>query len=179
LANGCCCNRKTIAALTIAVNGSDKDGHPGERSDCVRALAFLALQRCLYTYTDPEPVRPPEPPTPPAAAAAGGVQLAVFYRRVERDTSATVVADAREAVARGMNLSVGTIRQLSGQTTLVDVLSEARRPVVPELRVESAAPPAAPPDPAVAVAPTQPDAAPRPPGTLFDVWQRAADRRPK
>ena len=46
LRNGCCCQEKTVKALEICVEGSDKDGAPRERSDRVRAAAADALARC-------------------------------------------------------------------------------------------------------------------------------------
>jgi hypothetical protein len=46
LRNGCCCQEKTVKALTHCVEGSDKDGAPKERSDRVRAAAADALARC-------------------------------------------------------------------------------------------------------------------------------------
>ncbi len=67
LITGCCCGKKTIEALTIVVNRSEKDGHPSENSDRVIAAACLALQRCLAVFCDDKaPVQPelPEALTP-------------------------------------------------------------------------------------------------------------------
>src|SRR5207248_6163987 len=52
LGSGCCCTKKTIAALDITVTGSDKDGNPSETSERVRAAAMSALQHCLSCYVE-------------------------------------------------------------------------------------------------------------------------------
>src|SRR5262249_26693728 len=44
LGSGCCCNKKTIAALNMTVSGSNKDGKPSENSERVKAAAAYALQ---------------------------------------------------------------------------------------------------------------------------------------
>lgn len=49
---GCCCNKDTIRALTIAVNCSDEDGNPREASSRVREAAMHALQHCVDTYCE-------------------------------------------------------------------------------------------------------------------------------
>ena len=62
LISGCCCGKKTIEALTIVVNRSDKDGNPSENSDRVVAAACTALQRCLAVYCEEKPLAPEELP---------------------------------------------------------------------------------------------------------------------
>src|SRR5262249_46451108 len=77
LGNGCCCTKKTIAALTISVYGVEKegltvagafsDGAPVETSERVKGAALGALQHCLSCYTEnvvPAPERPEGPPAP-------------------------------------------------------------------------------------------------------------------
>lgn len=70
LGKGCCCTKNTIQALTMTVEGSDKDGNPSESSRRVRSAAATALQHCLACYQGPlaEPNRP-ETPVPPEAPA--------------------------------------------------------------------------------------------------------------
>ncbi|MFO0947228.1 MAG: hypothetical protein U1D30_15005 [Planctomycetota bacterium] len=72
LGKGCCCTKNTIQALTMTVEGSDKDGNPPESSRRVRSAAATALQHCLACYQGPlaEPNRPetPVPPETPAPA---------------------------------------------------------------------------------------------------------------
>src|SRR5436305_814669 len=60
LGSCCCCTKKTIAALTITVSGSSKDGNPSENSERVREAAAAALEMCVTCYEEmpPEPVRP-------------------------------------------------------------------------------------------------------------------------
>jgi hypothetical protein len=55
LANGCCCNRITLAALEASVSGLDLDGNPAERSVRVRCTAAIALEKCLACYVPPAP----------------------------------------------------------------------------------------------------------------------------
>src|SRR5262249_38020182 len=52
LGRGCCCNRKTIEAMRLTVEGSDADGNPPENSERVRAAAAAALNHCLACLTE-------------------------------------------------------------------------------------------------------------------------------
>lgn len=86
LGHGCCCTRKTIAALEIVVAGSDRDGNPAERCMRVRDAAYAALSRCCCSFLEvkeAEPVAAPvEPvpagteqlPKPPAKTPPAGTQ---------------------------------------------------------------------------------------------------------
>lgn len=63
LGRGCCCNKKTIKALSISVAGTDEDGNPAENSERVKAAAAAALQNCLaYVEVTPIPEKIPEQP---------------------------------------------------------------------------------------------------------------------
>lgn len=73
LAEGCCCTKNTIEALTLTVSGSTKDGNPAEDSPRVKAIALQALNNCLARYQDPVPSRPPEAPAPPEAPSPEGI----------------------------------------------------------------------------------------------------------
>lgn len=132
LLNGCCCNKQTIEALTISVNGDDKDGNPGERSECVRALAFLALQNCLATYQ--EPSEPPEPGTPapkeapkkdgPATKQASATEPAEADGEQKAETerpTEEVIAEARATLAKGLNVSRATLSRIQGQISLKEI----------------------------------------------------------
>lgn len=66
LANGCCCGKDTIRALTTTVmgmaavidaDGKTTDGSPAETSERVRCAAMIALQNCLSS-APPEPIVP-------------------------------------------------------------------------------------------------------------------------
>ncbi|HEX4611690.1 MAG TPA: HEAT repeat domain-containing protein, partial [Urbifossiella sp.] len=47
LRDGKCCTVKTLEALSISADGSDRDGAPCEVSEAVRAMAAKALKKCL------------------------------------------------------------------------------------------------------------------------------------
>ncbi len=101
LTRGCCCNKKTLAALILAVNGQDTDGNPSETSPRVKNMALNALNLCMghvsYFAAEPTPpelppepeLQPPEPPSPAAQGAIPRVQLTAFYTqylpKVRRD----------------------------------------------------------------------------------------------
>src|SRR5205823_9076076 len=54
LGRGCCCNKATIKALTLTVEGSREDGNPRENSERVRANAYAALEHCLAAFAEVE-----------------------------------------------------------------------------------------------------------------------------
>lgn len=125
LGNGCCCTRKTMAALAIVVSGSDKDGDPGEISERVKNAAEAALYHCLACYTEvapapkkteakpeggsrPEGVPAPKPEPAPSGntTAASGefhIQLAAYYKRVDSLPMAEVVDGARRVLTETRN----------------------------------------------------------------------------
>lgn len=55
LGHGCCCTRKTLEALKLTVEASDKDGNPKETSNRVRAAAEASMSACQGVDTTPEP----------------------------------------------------------------------------------------------------------------------------
>lgn len=198
-ANGCCCSKKTIAALTMSVNGGTKDGFPSEQSECVRALAYAALQVCVATYQ--EPAKPPEKATPTPKdkekdkeTAAGPVP---YYDAVAVDPPHELIRDARTAVARGLNISTQAYRQLTAEHHLLGMLSEPLRgpnsppPTTPapnptqlagrsppagggDSQVATAMPPPAKPSPATEA---KPASRPRTAGSLADLWQTVTRTR--
>jgi len=113
LGNGCCCTKKTIAALTISVYGVDKegltvagnlsDGAPVETSERVKAAALAALQHCLSCYSEtaaPAPEKPERPPEKPVAQAPATFQPAVYNNQpVEARTMSQVIQDARQVTS--------------------------------------------------------------------------------
>ncbi len=42
-----------MEALEICVSGSERDGNPAERSERVRDIAFIALNKCVSCYREP------------------------------------------------------------------------------------------------------------------------------
>ncbi len=123
LAQGCCCTKKTIEALKIVASGSQKDGNPSEKSFRVKVEALNALEHCLVMCGDaampqrpevPSPMPQPETiPTPlpqpkrPEMPVSQGnatdptpaVQQVNYYEEMEKQSDATVLAEARRLVA--------------------------------------------------------------------------------
>jgi len=139
LGNGCCCTKKTIAALTLSVYGVDKegltvagnfsDGAPVETSERVKAAALAALQHCLSCYSEtaaPAPEKPPErPPEKPVAQAPGTFQPAVYTKQpVEARTMSQVIQDARQATSTPISVQAPVSPSLNSHT-LAGVLSNA------------------------------------------------------
>jgi hypothetical protein len=142
LARGCCCTPKILKALTLTVNGSNKDGNPAERSELVLAYAYVALERCLKCCIDvePEPMpekpleRPENPPSPEKALSLAVEQfssnlapLVPIGSEENTTNSATsrtkLYAEARAALAKGIKLSSETITRLSRPRTLSNLFS--------------------------------------------------------
>ena len=87
LRNGCCCNEKTVKALSHSVAGDDKDGAPMERSDRVRAAAADALARC--------PLLKKEVEGNGGEKKTEAVDPAKYYERIDQASRDKVVASAR------------------------------------------------------------------------------------
>jgi HEAT repeats len=119
LGRGCCCNRATMTALALTVEGSRADGNPAETSECVRAAAHAALEHCLAVYAEVEklPLKPapvgPEPRPGPglrtekkepertrtaAAKPKGPITPAAFYHKVKALPQQEVVQHARKVI---------------------------------------------------------------------------------
>jgi len=174
LGNGCCCTKKTIAALTISVYGVEKegltvagtfsDGAPVETSERVKGAALGALQHCLSCYTEnvvpgPEkPERGPEKTDKPVAqgpVAQGAVtfQPAVYTKPVQARTMSQVVQDARQVTTTPttVNVPLPQEQRIKGEgssRTLSGVFSRAFGPNPPapgEPPTETAVIPSAPP----------------------------------
>lgn len=138
LATGCCCTPKILKALTTTVNGSSEDKLPGERSERVRAFAFVALERCLRSCQEGEPEPAPEPPaaakaalyeslTPlgPTADANTTILLTSYFAPGAMEPAAVVREKAARALARGLHLTPTGLAQLSGPRTARDVIFPA------------------------------------------------------
>lgn len=143
LGSGCCCTKRTIEALTLAVNGSDVDGNPGERSMRVKVAAYMALQNCLGPYSGVSPLPPvqpirPEMPPPSEAATSqdaassseGVVQLAGYYE--QNKPMADVLWAARQTLAQvGPTLPVQAEPQPRVRRNLFDLWKSTREPDEP------------------------------------------------
>ncbi len=115
LAKGCCCTKKTIAALKIVVEGKNIDGNPAETSERVKAMAYQALGLCLskVTIEEPPPKRPefpgepripPRPENPPIEKLRGwkrkqAIQLAYYKRTMPVRSRANLEREAALALA--------------------------------------------------------------------------------
>jgi hypothetical protein len=82
LARGCCCTPKVMETLVLTISGSERDGHPAEKSARVRLAAARALEKCLAVNA------PAEDGVPPAAGKPG--PKVVEHPRVE---SGPIVTD--------------------------------------------------------------------------------------
>ena len=111
LGTGCCCTPKTIAALQITVEQSNKDGNPSETSPRVIAAAQIALTNCMLKAPQPIPVQPETPGAPPSASpppATTGLwpipadrvdsYVSDYYARLDYDQPAGAVAAATPAM---------------------------------------------------------------------------------
>ena len=136
LAGGCCCTQKILKALTTSVNSSAEDKFPAERSELVRAFAYVALERCLRACQDAEPDDPPEPPaaakqavyetlTPfgPLADYTTQVLQASYYAAGAVGLPPGLYERARRVLARGLKLTPDTIAKLSGPRTVMDAVA--------------------------------------------------------
>ncbi len=137
LGRGCCCTKKTIAALEIVVEGSEADDNPSETSPRVRSAAFTALNSCLCKVklppTPPAPTESPaEVPDPIGARGAktsASVILTAYYSKLEERTLAEVVASAKKtasaAAKRGPAPELAA-RMNTGQRSVYHALARAR-----------------------------------------------------
>jgi len=124
LLSGCCCTPKIIQALTVCVNMSEKDGNLAEESERVRLTAFVALERCLRVCQPAKPVEPPEKPKNKPKDEKKELQLTqVGFTQAESDT---ILSEARAVLAKGIQVSDATMRQMSGPTNLRDLVAGPR-----------------------------------------------------
>src|SRR5262249_5300074 len=118
LGRGCCCTKNVLAALSITVSGSDRDGNPSENSERVRAAAQFALDHCLARLcvsvaaegpagaeeSPPEPPPPEKPPEglpPPAKDGTLGKAEALlppFYQKLQARPMKELIEQARNVL---------------------------------------------------------------------------------
>jgi hypothetical protein len=132
LTRGCCCTRKTIAALLLVVSGSDSDGHPAETSERVKNMAQLALELCNCRSANmPESILPPERPpgeVPPETPKSGipDVELTRFYtKELPKTNTAALVDAASRYLAETVSTSPATRTLPSGQRNLTGAVNAA------------------------------------------------------
>lgn len=93
LQRGCCCTKKIAKALTICIEGTDKDGFPAERSARVQDAAAMALSMCVFT--DPVEKKPEEGGGKKQQAKVNPKE---FYNNVEAGGSNENVYDSARKV---------------------------------------------------------------------------------
>lgn len=184
LGTGCCCNKRTIDALTLVVNCSATDGNPAETSPRVKAAAFLALQHCLMGYTGaapaPAPIplerpdaparpelpdSPPRSPVPDVLQTTGGAPPPPdsYEARLDAKPMALVLADARRALARSVGTRSGPGQMVTGRRSVYHAMAYAAPPVGASESAKAPAPAAAArPQPRRAEAMAKVDSATRP-----------------
>ncbi|MDB5310272.1 MAG: hypothetical protein JWO38_4474, partial [Gemmataceae bacterium] len=144
LATGCCCTARILKALLIAVSCSTEDKFPAERSELVKAYAYVALERCLRRCVEAEPEPSPEPPaaakqavyetlTPfgPLADYTTQILMVSYFPPGGGDSSERVYESARRTLAKGLKLSPQTIAWLSGPRTVMDAVAPGYEPPRP------------------------------------------------
>ncbi len=158
LAQGCCCTKRTIAALKITAEASQKDSNPREMSMRVRVEAMNALQHCLAMCGDTvdQPQRPEAPsgepetiPTPPvrndpvpkrpetpatynvnASQAVGNVQPAGYYDQIETRSTRALLDEARQLVESVRPVQAPLASTPRGRS-LFELWHRASEPVTP------------------------------------------------
>ena len=180
-ANGCCCNRRTMAALLLVVNESDADGNPIESSECVKALSFIALKKCLASHN--ERVRQERPETPKGTSKDGkalhnpkkdkaAAMLPEYYTVIANDTSPELVNAVQKAIDRGMNISRETLMQLGGTPDLATAWAHSRAASNPKQLESTPEPPIVP--VSTSESPAWANAPERKPKNLLQLWRNTA-----
>jgi hypothetical protein len=183
LGRGCCCTKKTIDALTLTVNASQKDGNPAEKSERVRMRAADSLQHCLYCYQEPVPDesdRPEKPARPEApgstSKARNGIILTAYDARVAEESETQLVERARMALQRHVQATgvpVGGSRSLASIASRAVPIPVNEPPVQPVRQVSASAPVAAGPS----SEPPTSRAEPKQPRSLYSVMRSAIGPR--
>jgi hypothetical protein len=128
LGNGCCCTRKTIAALKLVVEGSEADGNPSETSIWVKGEALASLQHCICCFRD-KPAEVPKEKAGPTAAVTPEVLPAYYYKLndIPRDR---FVAEASQVIAQAAaaGLKPGTAALQPGAQSVTHILAKAADP---------------------------------------------------
>ena len=103
MGTGCCCTKKTLAALKLVVEGADTDGNPSERSERVKSASWYALGHCVNRYVPSTPApreRPSEPPRREYPAGYDPNPRAASYEEIVANTpDAVLVSEARRVLA--------------------------------------------------------------------------------
>ncbi|MGF1579333.1 MAG: hypothetical protein ACFCD0_08230 [Gemmataceae bacterium] len=141
LAKGCCCTKKTIAALTIVVEGKDTDGNPAETSERVKSMAHQALNLCLskVPQEEPEPKRPefpgepripPRPENPPIEKLSGwkkkqAIQLAYYKRKMPVSSRSELERRAALALAARVGTGHSAAQRINTSNSIFGIWQQA------------------------------------------------------
>jgi hypothetical protein len=133
LGTGCCCNEKTVAALTLTVTSDTSDGAPAESSERVKAAAYFALQHCAVKVQPKrrEPrerpnvrSRPENPAGYETASNNGAIKLPTYYEELD---PSKVVADARRALIVAAQAPMGNTTMPTGTRSVAQAFVKAAR----------------------------------------------------
>ena len=132
LATGCCCTKATIAALVLTVNADTKDGGPPECSERVRAMALIALNKCVQCYREPaprQPERPDSPPTPEKEKAKEKSQAApsYFQQYYANLQAGPTLAEARAVLGNVPRSMALPLAMSTGQRSVTGILNAVNR----------------------------------------------------
>jgi len=93
LQRGCCCTKKVAKALTISIEGSEKDGNPAERSVRVQDAAAVALSMCVF-----EDIAEKKDEIEAERKKIARVDPKSYYRDVDTASNQSVYGGARKAL---------------------------------------------------------------------------------
>lgn len=96
LQRGCCCTKKIAKALTICIEGTDKDGFPAERSCRVQDAAAVALSMCAIEEVAPTPAEGKDPLKKQQAK----VNPKDFYKEVDEGPKQSIYEGARKVLEK-------------------------------------------------------------------------------
>lgn len=123
LGRGCCCNKATMEALRICVEGSREDGNPPERCERVLTAARWALEHCLSCYVEIEKVPPgggtEDRPKGTKKMPAGPITPAAYYDFVRSEQSETTVAGNAQRALKKTEIMTANYQ---GGRSMLDIL---------------------------------------------------------
>jgi hypothetical protein len=139
LGRGCCCTKRTMAALLVTVNGSEADGNVSENSERVKAAAAAALAHCLSCFAEVKAVKPEEdslrrvslPPDqrrlPQVPTHSRG--YTVFYNKVQEVPLNKLMENAKQVLAKTTSsVSPDEVVQRNGGHSVYEIVMNAMGP---------------------------------------------------
>ncbi len=167
LGTGCCCTKKTMAALKLVVECSDSDGNVAERSERVKAAAWYALGHCAdrYVPAKPEPKERPSQPSRreyPASFQPGlavNSRAAAFEEMLENTPDDVFLQDVRRVLSETRGAPLGERTLPTGSRSVFHAVVKAAGPTMAMASPAPAAAPSTDRVPAVVIRSTAPPAA--------------------